>query len=98
MEWGIIPYFKEAEMKKVKGVLADLLVRTPWYSAFLIASVKKYRESEHWRLRAIELSPEGADEMFTYNLRSELPLWKREVKKDKLLILKIIFLPFSVVL
>jgi hypothetical protein len=61
-----------------------------------MACTKKYRESPLWRLRCVELGDKEADEMYIKNLRTELPLWKWKVKKDKLLMLKIILTPYSI--
>ena len=69
--------------------------RTPWYKAFITGCVMKYRESEHWRIRAVELGDEYADQALC---PQELFLWKPKVRADKKLMLRIIFTPYSVML
>jgi hypothetical protein len=76
--------------------LSLLPYRTVWYKAFIIACTRAYRASDHWRIRATEMSPEEADRMFAENTRTELPLWKHKVKKDTRLMLRIIFTPYSI--
>ncbi len=82
--------------KKIVYSIAYLLIVSPWYKAYLTACTKRYKESPMWRNRCVELGDKEADEMFVKNLRTELPFWKWKVKKDKLLMLKIIFAPFSI--
>lgn len=73
--------------------LRMLPYRTPWYKAYITACVKKYRESEHWRIRATELGHDYADQALC---PQELIVWKPKVLADKLLMLRIIFIPYSV--
>jgi hypothetical protein len=81
---------------KIAWKITYLLVVSPWYKAFLMACTKKYRESPLWRNRCVELGDKEADEMYIKNLKTELPFWKWKVKKDKLLMLKIILTPYSI--
>ena len=75
---------------------AYLKVNNPWYHAYLRAAMNKYEDSLLYRLRATEFGDEFAMEHFAHNSRHELPLFKNSVIKDKALMAKIIFLPFSV--
>ena len=81
---------------RINTSLAYLLICSPWYKAYLLACTKMYKESPLWRMRCIELGDKGADEMYVKNLKTELPFWKWKVKKDKLLMAKIILTPFSI--
>jgi len=82
----------------VKLALANVFVRSPWYKAYLIAATKKYQESPLYRYRMIEFDEDFAKNMFITNLRTELPLFKWQVRKDKMLMLRIALLPYSITL
>jgi len=71
-----------------------LRVNNPWSQAFLRAKFAKYRESDWWRIRATEISPEFADEHFVHN--GEHRMFDKIVRADKKLMRRIRFLPFSV--
>ncbi len=89
-------------MRRIKKVvvnkLAYVLVLTPWYRAYLIAATSKYKNSPLWRNRAIEFGETYANESFVTNLRSELPLFKWLVRKDKRMLARIVLAPYSVTL
>lgn len=70
-----------------------LIHNTPWYQAFIISVWNKYKESELYRLRWIEFSPEQSAELYSYK---EHKLFAHHVKQDKKLMLKIIFMPYSI--
>lgn len=78
--------------KVVKAVLRI----APQYKAFLHAAMNKYEESLLYRLRATEFGDEFAMQHFVDNLSTELGLFTRQVKKDRRLMMKIIFLPYSI--
>lgn len=73
-----------------------MLVSTPWYRAYLVAATKKYKDSPLWRNRCVEFGEEYADKSFVTNLRTELPLFKWLVRKDKRTMARIVLAPYSV--
>jgi len=81
---------------KVKQGVAFALIMSPWYRAFLRGATQKYMESPLYRNRMIEFGEDFAKEHFVTNLKHELPFWKWQVKKDKKMIARIIFTPFTV--
>jgi hypothetical protein len=89
--------YRIVKQKVVQGVL-NSLVRSPWYTAYLIAATKKYIESPLYRNRMIEFGEEFAKNSFITNLRSELPFFKWKVRKDKRMLVRIALLPYSITL
>ena len=75
---------------------AWLISISPWYRAFLRAAMNEYENSLLYRLRATEFGDEFAMSHFADNHRSELPLFKDKIKKNKKLMARIILAPFSV--
>jgi hypothetical protein len=73
---------------------AWLRVNNPWHHAYLRAKMAAYRDSDWWRIRATEMSPEFADQHFIDN--GEHRFFDSKVKADKTLMARIILLPFSV--
>ena len=73
---------------------AYLYVNNPWHLAYLRAKMAAYRDSDWWRIRATEMSPEFADEHFIDN--GEHRMFDKVVRANKILMARIIFAPFSV--
>lgn len=73
---------------------AWLKVNNPWHNAYLRAKMAMYRDSDWWRIRATEMSPEFADQHFIDN--GEHKCFDSKVREDKMLMLRIILLPFSI--
>ena len=81
---------------KINKTVAWLIAVSPWYRAYLRAAMVKYEESLLYRLRATEFGDEWAFQHFADNSKHELSIFKWQVKKDKKLMVRIIFAPFSV--
>lgn len=81
--------------RRVNMAVAKILISTPWYSAYIIAAAKVYRESDRWRERVSILGMDYADRAF-YTSPFEIKWFKREARKDWKLMLRVIFLPYSV--
>jgi hypothetical protein len=80
---------------RINRTAAWILISTPWYSAYVIAAAKVYRESDRWRERVSVLGMDYADRAF-YTSPFEIKWFKREARKDKKLMLRVIFAPYSV--
>jgi len=72
-----------------------LFYRSPWGKALLYAACKVYRESDRWRERVEVLGMDYADDAFSRS-PFEIKWFKREAMKDKRLIARVIFTPFSI--
>lgn len=81
---------------RINKATAWFIAVSPWYRAYLRAAMNKYEESLLYRLRATEFGDEFAMEHFIDNLKGELSIFKWNVRKDKKLMVRIIFAPFSV--
>lgn len=71
-----------------------LFARSPWGRAYVISAARIYRESDRWRERVAVMGMDYADEAFI-NSPFEIMWFKRLVRKDWRLVLKIIFSPYS---
>jgi len=80
---------------RINQAAAHLLISTPWYSAYIIAAAKLYRESDRWRERVSVLGMDYADSAF-YNSPFEIRWFKRLVRKDRKLMLQVIFTPYNI--
>lgn len=80
---------------RINKAAARILISTPWYSAYIIAAAKVYRESDRWRERVSVLGMDDADRAF-YDSPFEIRWFKREARKDKKLMLRVIFMPYSI--
>ena len=74
-------------------VFLYLIHWTPWYRAFIMSVWNRYRASELYRLRWVEFSEEMAAELYTYK---EHKLFAHFVRKDKMLMLKILLTPYTI--
>lgn len=85
-------------LTKMTGTLINLgaigFYRTPWGRAYLTSAARIYRESDRWRTRVEVLGMDYADEAFV-NSPFEIMWFKRLVRQDRKLVLKIIFSPYS---
>lgn len=68
---------------------------TPWGRAHCRAAALKYRMSPLWRDRAALFGLEWADDVFASNPK-EIDLFKYFARKDRKLLVRIVFTPFSV--
>jgi len=80
---------------RVNNAAARFLISTPWYSAYITAAAKVYRESDRWRERVSVMGMDYADRAF-YNSPFEIRWFKRLVRKDRKLMLQIIFTPYNI--
>lgn len=72
-----------------------LFYRSPWGKALLLAAAKLYRESDRWRERVDVLGMDYADRAF-YSSPFEIRWFKRLALKDRKLMARVIFTPFSI--
>lgn len=72
--------------------------KTPWWQAYARAAWKKYTETPLYRDRLVEFGGEYAFSTYFGEgpSKGDLPHFKRKVREDRALMIKIILAPFSV--